>query len=277
MTFEELKNKRVERWQLRPDLAPNDEKEIRQFIKRSGFCYTFHIAKDTIPSLIQTISGSADNNHVHYSQNDPFQEMLNQTFRTYNKQKLFVEVGVFGKHPVIVYRDVFMHLYRIIGSDIRGGYLSKRQRNTKFEQSILTYIEEKGSATRKELRLALQHTIKKNSLPLTKALESLARQLKLVRIREADDNGLQWTTPEYWNSRQCSEAVKLNRDEAIEFLLLRFIDTSIATSRKSLKRFFKYIIPSENLDLSLNSLIQRGLVLIDPELIIDGKRALKIR
>ena len=279
MTPQELAQKRVEHWRLRPDLAPNDEKEIREFIKQAGFCYTYHIPKDTIPSLIQTISGgvTANERHTYPQQNDPFQEMLNETFRKYRRQKLFVEVGVFGKHPVIVYHDVFARLYRIIGSDVRGGYLFRRKRNTKLENNILAYLNDKGAASRRELRMAVVPPNEKSSTVLTKALDSLARQLKLVRIREGGENGLQWTTPEQWNPRLCEYAATLDRNEAIEFLIVRFIRISIATSRKALKRFFKNLLPADILDLSLNSLIQRGLVIVDPELIVDGKHALKSR
>ncbi len=279
MTHRDLAQKRVELWRLRPDLAPNDEKEIREFIKLAGFCYTYHIPKDAIPSLIQTISGTVTSNtwNTYPQQNDPYQEMLNETFRTYHKQKLFVEVGVFGKHPVIVYRDVFARLYRIIGSDVRGGYLSRRKRNTQLENAILSFLQDKGAATRKELRLSVTKPRKKDGNELSKALDSLARQLKIIRIRQGNVIDLQWITPEHWNPQLCEEAVTLDRDEAIEFLILRFVKTAIATSRKALKRFFKHIIPSEFLDLTLNSLIQRGLVVVDPELIIDGKRALKTR
>ncbi len=277
MTKRELKERRVERWRLRPDLAPNDEKEIRAFIKDAGFCFTYHISKDTIPSLIQTITGSSTaNNHFIYSSDDPFHEMLNETFRAYYKKKLFVEVGVFGKHPVIVYRDIFIRLYRIAGTDIRGGYLARRKRNTNLEKAIIAFLNDKGPVTRRELRISLMSK-KTNSIALTKALESLGRQLKVIRIRQAGYDGLMWITPEKWNPRLCTEASKLERDEVIEYLITRFLQTSVATSRKALKRFFNHIIPPEVMDRTLNSLIQRRLVVVDPDLIIDGKKALKTR
>lgn len=278
MTQLELAQKRVERWRLRPDLAPNDENEIRTFIQSAGFCFTYHIAKDSIPSLIQTISGSVEsNNHFGYLSGDPYHEMLHQTFRIYSKKKLFLEVGVFGKHPVIVYRDVLMRLYRIVGTDIRGGYLANRKRNTNLENAIITFLNEKGPATRRELRISLLSTRKTGGVPLSKSLESLSRQLKVVRIRQSGNEGIQWITPEKWNPRLCAEAVELKRDDAIEYLVTRFLKTAVASSRKALRRFFTNIVPPDVMDRTLNSLIQRGLVVVDPDLIIDGKKALKTR
>jgi hypothetical protein len=278
MTSEEYARIRLERWRLRPDLAPNDEHEIRDFIKEAGLCYTYHIPRYTIPSLIQTISGSVTPSEQYsYMPDNPFHEMLNSTFRVFYKKKLFVEVGVFGKHPVIVYRDVFARLYRIIGTEVRGGYLTKRRRNTNLETAIISFMNEKGPVTRRELRISLLSKKKDTAVVLTKALESLGRRLKVIRIRQAGDNGLMWLTPEKWNPRLCTEAAQLERSEAIEYLILRFLNISVATSRRALKRFFNYIIPSDVTDLTLNSLIQRGLIKVDPDLIIDGKKALKSR
>ncbi len=277
MTQRELEQKRVELWRLRPDLAPNDEKEIREFIKEAGFCYTYHIPKDTIPSLIQTITGSVNSEkQFRFSPSDPFYEMLNETFRSYSNHKLFVEISAFGKHPVIVYRDVFARLYRILGTEVRGGYLARRKRNTKLENEIVTYLNEKGATSRRELRMTLLNKQKNNTIELSKALDALGRQLKIVRIR-ASNNGLMWITPEKWNPRLCRDAADIDREEAIEYLIIRCIRIAVALSRKGLKRFFKNIIPTDVIDLHLNSLIQRKLIVTDPDLIIDGKRALKIR
>lgn len=277
MTQTELAEKRVELWRLRPDLAPNDEKEIRKFIKEAGFCYTYHMPKDTIPSLIQTVSGSVNApGRYKNSVDDPFYEMINETFQSYYKQKLFIEVVVFGKHPVIVYRDVFTRLYRLSGADVQRGYLSRRKRNTNLEKNIISFLNENGSTTRRELRLSLLDKRKNNATRLTKALDSLGRQLKIIRTRQKN-NELRWITPETWNPHLCNKAIKIERDEAIEYLALRFLQISVASSRKALRRFFKNVIPPAVMDHTLNSLIQRGIIVIDPDLIRDGKRALKVR
>ncbi len=277
MTQTELAEKRVELWRLRPDLAPNDEKEIRKFIKEAGFCYTYHIPKDTIPSLIQTVSGAVNApGRYKNSPDDPFYEMINETYRSYYNQKLFIEVVVFGKHPVIVYRDVLARLYRLTGTDVQRGYLSRRKRNTNLEKAIISYLNEKGPATRRELRLSLFDKRKNSAIKLTKAIESLGRQLKVIRTRQ-ENNELRWITPEKWNPHLCNEAIKIERDEAIEYLALRFLQISVASSRKALRRFFKNVIPPAVMDHTLNSLIQRGIIVIDPDLIVDGKRALKAR
>lgn len=278
MTEQELREKRVERWRLRPDLAPNNEKEVRSFIKDVGFCRTYHTPKTTIPSLIQTITG-VDNSYPHFNHthDDPYNEMLKETFRRYAQQKLFVEVGVFGKHPVIVYRDVFMRLYRIIGRDIKGGYLTRRQRNTKLETSIISLLTATGPLSRRTIRLSLHGNERSRSNAISAALESLYRQMKLIRVRYVGDDPLEWATPEQWNPCLCQKSTHLSRDEAIEYLILRFLHTAVASSRKTIHRFFKHVIPEEIIDHSVNSLVQRGLILIDPELILDGKKALKAR
>ncbi len=277
MTEQELIQHRVERWRLRPDLAPNNEKEIREFIKTAGLCYTYHISKDSLPSLIQTVSGAIHSpTRYKITLDDPFYAMINETFRSYFKQKLFVEVVIFGKHPVIVYRDVLVRLYRLTGAEIQRGTVSKRKRNTKIENEIISFLNDKGPATRRDIRLAILDKRKNTAGVLTKTLDSLGRQLKIIRSRQ-ENSELLWITPEKWDPRLCDDAIKIERDEAIEYIILRFLQISIASSRKALKRFFKNVIPTDLLDHSLNSLIQRGLIVIDPDLIIDGKRALKAR
>jgi hypothetical protein len=278
MTLKELAQKRAELWRLRPLLAPNSEKEIREFLKLAGFCYTYYIARDTIPSITQTISGThTPKKHFRFSHNDPFREMLDETFHAYSKQKLFVEVGIFGKHPVIVYRDVFALLYRIAGKKVRGGYIKRRKRNTNIEKDILFYLDEMGPAGRREIRASVFSNRRQNPGILTKVLESLSRQLKIIRTRRSHDAGITWITPEVWNPHLCEEATKIDLSEAIENLIIRFLRISVASSRKSLKRFFQYSIPSDIMDYHLNSLLQRGIIITDPELILRGKRALKIR
>jgi hypothetical protein len=278
MTERELIQKRIENWRIRPDLAPNDEKEIREFIKQAGFCYTYHIPRDTIPSLLQTISGSVDLQIAPgYSETDPFNAMLNETFRSYTRQRLFVEVIVFGKHPVIVYRDVFMRLYRLMGSSVRGGYLTRRKRNTRLENDVITFLNEKRTASRKELRLTLLTNKHRQRNELSAALESLGRQLKIVRLRQSGGNELEWATPESWHPELCGESARLDRGEAIDYLIIRLLRTAVAASRKAVHRFFRYTIPADVLDQSLNSLVQRGVIRVDSELIIDGKHALVAR
>ncbi len=278
MKLKDLAEKRTELWRLRPHLAPNNEKEIREFIKSAGFCYTYHISRDTIPSLTQTISGThTPKTHLLFSDTDPFREMLDETFRVYSKQKLFIEVGIFGKHPVIVYRDVFSRLYRIAGKEVRGGSIRRRKRNTNIEKAVLSFLDERGPAGRREIRASVFSNFGKDPGTLTKVLESLSRQLKIIRTRRADEIQIAWLTPEKWNARLCEESSNIDLSETIEYLIIRFLSISIASSRKSLKRFFQHVIPFDIMDYHLNSLIQRGLVVTDTELIIDGKRALKIR
>jgi hypothetical protein len=278
MTIQELVRKRIERWRLRPDLAPNDEKEIRRFIKDVGFCYTFHIPKDTIPSLIQTIGGTQDvGNHFAEKPNNPYHQMLSETFAAYRKQKLFLEVGIFGKHPVTIYRDVFVRIYRVTGNHVRGGSPLRRKRNTKLEQLILEYLTEKETATRRDLRLSVLTKKQHDLNVLTRSLESLSKQLKIIRLRQSDNNELIWMRPEQWSPQLCRQASELSYDDAVEDLILRFLTTTIATSRRAVRKFFKHCIPPTLLDYRLDSLLQRGLILVDPELIIDGKKALKIR
>lgn len=278
MKLKDLAEKRTELWRLRPHLAPNNEKEIREFIKLAGFCYTYHIPRDTIPSLTQTISGiRIPKTHFPFSNTDPFREMLDETFRIYSKQKLFVEVGIFGKHPVIVYRDVFSRLYRIAGKEVRSGYINRRKRNTNIEKAVLSFLDERGPAGRREIRTSVFSNDRKEPGTLTKVLESLSRELKIIRTRRMYDTRIAWLTPEKWNPRLCEESTKIDLSDAIEYLIIRFLRISVASSRKSLKRFFQHVIPSDIMDYHLNSLIQRGLIVTDAELVLEGKRALKIR
>jgi hypothetical protein len=279
MTKHELDRNRLERWRLRPELAPNDEKEIRSFLKEMGYCYTYHVQNEILPSLIQTIKGTTERD-VHPSNNhdDPFQEILTETFRSYERQRLFIELNCFGNHPVIVYRDVFIRLFRLHGGTTRRRHLGlPGKRMSGLENAVLKYIREKGGATRRELRFSLVQKRRTDARRLTRALDVLSRDLRIVRGRRYSNEEILWTTPVQWYSRLPSSVSALDTDEALEYLILRFLKTTIASSRRTIRLFFRHIVPSEHIDLSLNSLIKRGLITVDPHLILDGKRALILR
>jgi hypothetical protein len=279
MTQYDLEQCRVRRWRIRPDLAPNDEKEIRSFLKEVGYCYTYHIQNDILPSLLQTIKGTREpDKHPSGLHNDPFQEILTETFRSYERQRLFIEVNCFGKHPVIVYRDVFTRLIRLLGISSRNRRpgLPKR-RTTGLEDAVLKYIREKGGATRRELRVSIIQKRKTDARRLTKALETLGQDLRIVRGRKYHNDEIFWMTPLQWYSRLPDAINYMDGEEALEYLILRFLKTTVASSRRTIRSFFKHIVAPDQLDLSLNSLIKRGLITVDPHLIIDGKRALILR
>ncbi len=278
MTLRELQKRRIEVWRLSPGLAPNNEKEIREFLKKAGFCYTYHVQKNLLPSLIQTIKGSTElEGSFSYTNDDPFHEILSETFRIYERHKLFIEVNCFGKHPVIVYRDVFIRLYRLLCTPIRTRFSGVRRRPTRLEDSILKHINDSGGATRRELRMTFLQRKKTDARRLTRTIEALGRDLRIVRGRRTRNDEIYWMTPRQWFDKLDDLAGDLHGEESLEYIILRFLNTSIATSRRSIRNFFKTSFPPVTIDFVLNSLIQRGLITVDPNLVIDGKRALKPR
>jgi hypothetical protein len=168
-------------------------------------------------------------------------------------------------------------LFAILGES----YLGRRRRSysvqsrfTKFELAAYKIILEKGPISRKHLTLVLNLWNKMSRRQLGNGLQKLWKALKILRVGYARQDGALWDIPIRWDPSLRESASAVPREKAVAKLIKKYITMAVATSRKRISKAFAGILTPTQISEGLRYLLLKKSVVVDNELILDGKKAL---
>lgn len=277
MTVEEFEEKRAQLWHLRPEFALTAERELFKFVQGVGAASLSRAKNALFPSLVRAIDGSARRRHPGWDRHSPYAELMEKFLSRFIESKQIFEVNLVQDTPGVVSREWMVALFAILGES----HLGRRRRAyfvqprfTKLEDSVYKVIREKGPISQRHLTLALNLWTKTSRRQMGKGLQKLWKALKILRVGYAWQDGALWDTPMHWDPSLRESASAIPPEKAVAELIKKYITMTVATSRKRISRAFAAILTPTQISEALRYLLLKKSVVVDKNLILDGKKAL---
>jgi hypothetical protein len=277
MTVEEFEEKRVRQWHLRPEFALTAERELFKFVQDVGAVSLSLGKKALFPSLVQAIDGSTRRWYPRVYRNSPYAELMERFWNRYVESRQIFEINLVHDTPGVVSREWMIALFAILGESHLGRRrrsYSVQSRFTKFELATYKVILEKGPISRKHLTIALNLWNKTSRRQLGNGLQKLWKALKILRVGYARQDDALWDIPIRWDPSLRESASAVPREKAVAKLIKNYITMAVATSRKRISKAFAGILTPTQISEALRYLLLKKSVVVDNELILDGKKAL---
>jgi hypothetical protein len=277
MTVEELEEKRALRWHLRSEYALTTESEVFEFVRDVGATSLSPGEKLLFPSLIHAIDGSSQRRHRQWYKNGPYSELIEKFWNRYSESRQIFQIALPKNTPGIASREWMIALFAILSGSHFG---HRRLRNllkpsfSGFELAVYEVIQENGPIPKTNLALALNLWKKTSRRKLEKALLKLWGALKILRIGYTRRAGALWDIPTRWDPSLAKSSAGVLRETAAADLIKKYIEMNVATSRKRISKAFAGILTPAEVSEALHYLLLKRSVLVDKDLVLDGKRAL---
>jgi hypothetical protein len=277
MTVAEFEEKRARQWHLRPEFALTAESELFKFVQGVGAASLSLGNNALFPSLLHAIDGSARRWYPRLHRNSPQAELVEKFRKRYVESRQLFEVNLVQDTPGVVSREWMIALFAILGesqSARRRRSYSVRPKFTKLELAACKVIQEKGPISQKHLPLALNLWTKTSRRQLGNALQKLWKALKILRVGYTRQDGALWDIPIRWDPSLRESAGAVQREKAVAELIKKYVTMAVATSRKRISKAFAGILTPVQISEALRYLLLKKSVVVDGNLILDGKKAL---
>ncbi len=272
MKPDELNYHRQARWRITPEHAIESNDDLQTFLEDIKWCFITPQKNIAFPSLQGAIFGGAERK-ISAAKQAAFQIALKELWKSRAIRNSFVQIHALGRSPMIVSRDICRKIARIyLPPTISPKKLRRNGTINSFEMEILERLEESG-LSKKQLRLALDLRRKKRT-ELDKALRNLKKRLLVVEACvDEDDYIVNHFTPRYLRITEKS----FKNPQVLttgEFLVELYMRTVIADTRSGIKSFFKGILSPQIIDGALYKLLLQSHLKVEPEIIINNKKAI---
>ncbi|MEE9288540.1 MAG: hypothetical protein V3U69_03005 [Bacteroidota bacterium] len=272
MTIEELEQFRAGKWRQRPERAPDTEKEMPRFVDEMGFCLIHDRKNAPLPSLVRAIE-----NVTSPRRNPETNVLLKSFWETYRPKKKVLECNLILNSLSVITSSYLPLFYAAVGDphparDYRKQFREKRL--TLLDVRVYESILKEGPISWKGLRLALNAWQKKQARMLEQSLWRLWKGLKIVRVGPSDREGFLWRTTSSWDKRILSRSSAWTRQEALQRLILHYVEMAVATSRRQVRRVFRDLAEPSSINAAVNQLFLASRLDVDPDLVLVGKRAI---
>jgi len=272
MTRRDLIAARTNSWRLKPELALTTVEEIDEFVDAMGMCVQVPKAGVALPSLAQALIGRET---VPSQSKGILKEILSSFWEKAFSKRRFIEAPVLWHTPIVLSKNMFTLFYTVLKS--RRIDRAPLPRTSRLQREVIEFIAHHKVATRKQIRefiSANRRAPGATQESLDRALLTLWSQLDIIRTGFIHGEGMLWQATLSWDRSIKQRARRFSRQEALKKIVEQFIVTTIATTRRHLKRTFRSVALPQEIDTAINDLLLQGTIKVDPELIIGGKRAL---
>jgi hypothetical protein len=277
MTVEEFVDKRERKWHLRPELALATESEMFQFIRDVGVASLSPQKKCLFPSLAQAIEGASHRRHAQWFKNRPYAELMERFWNRYIESRRAFMVNLLSNTPGVVSREWMVALLALHGegssSRRRHGY-SVRPKFSRYELDAYDIIQKNGPLSKRQLILALNLWNRTSRRKLEKSLLKLWKALRIIQVGYAQREGMIWEVPVRWDPSLKKEADETSQESAAARLIKKYVDVAVATNRKRISKAFAGILTPSAISDILHNLLLTKSILVDKQLVLDGKKAL---
>jgi hypothetical protein len=277
MTVEEFEEKRALRWRLRSEYALTTEREVFKFVQDVGAASLSPGKELLFPSLIHAIDGSSHRRHRQWYKNGPFSELIEKFWNRYSESRRIFQVALPKNTPGVASREWIIALFAILSgsqSGRRRGGNPVKPSFSRFELAIYEIIQENGPIPKNGLALALNLWKKTSRRKLEKGLFKLWSALKILRLGYTRRGGALWDTPTRWDPSLAESSAGVLREGAAADLIKKYVEMTVATSRKRISKAFAGILTPSEVSETLHYLLLKRSIVVDKELVLDGKRAL---
>jgi hypothetical protein len=279
MTVEEFVDKRERKSHLRPELALTMENEMFRFVRDVGATSISAERKGLFPSLAQAIDGLSHPRHAQWSKNRPHAELIERFWNRYIESRRAFIVNLLCNTRGVVSREWMVALLTLRGEGSSSSHkhtYSTRPKFSRFELAVDDIIREKGPLSRRQLILALDLWNRTSRRKLEKSLLKLWKALKILQVGYTRREGAIWEVPTRWDPSLQEDADGLSQEKAATELIKKYVESVVATNRKRISKAFAGIPTPAEISDTLHALFLKKSIVIDKELVLDGKKALTV-
>jgi hypothetical protein len=276
MTVDEFLDKRERKWRLRPELALTTESEIFRFIRDVGVASLSPEKKCLFPSLAQAIEGSSHRGHARWYKNRPYAELIQRFWNRYIESRRAFVVNLLSNTQGVTSREWMVSLLTVHGesSSRRRRRYAVRPKFSEFELAVYDIIRKKGPLSKGQLILALNLWNRTSRRKLEKSLLKLWKALKILQVGYMRREGMIWEVPVRWDPSLQKDADGLSREKAAAGLIKKYVEMAVATNRKRISKAFAGILTPSEISDTLHNLLLTKSIVVDKQLVLDGKKAL---
>jgi hypothetical protein len=277
MTVEEFVDKRERKWHLRPELALTAESEMFRFVRDVGAASISPERKSLFPSLAQAIDGSSHCRHARWYKNRSHAELIERFWNRYIESRRAFIVNLLSNTQGVVSRECMVALLTLQGessSSRRRHRYSIRPKFSRFELAVYDVVRKKGPLSKRQLILALNLWNKTSRRKLEKSLLKLWKALRIIQVGYTRREGTIWEVPVRWDPSLKKEVNETSQESAAAQLIKKYVETAVATNRKRISKAFAGILTPPAISDTLHNLLLTKSILIDKQLVLDGKKAL---
>jgi len=202
-----------------------------------------------------------------------YNEILNEVRKLRNNFD-FVSIGGFN---VIVTKEFFTNYLSLLLERSRTNGVYKHLpigRYTKSERDLYEAMLEHGPISRKSLIYLFGITGKKSRELLDQSLLKLWEKLWITCVSYQKEEGTTWQALVDWDKTSIRKALKMEREEALEKIVLAIVRSSKVITRPQIRRLLKFIATIETIDETITRLMVKNTIDVSPKIIINGKKGL---
>jgi len=240
-TSPELAQSRRERWRLTPERAVRTLDDAREFLRDVGFCLLYPVRPAVVvPTFIGATLGAEESlPTTKQAAVDPRARLASELVIRLLNEKLAFEVPYGSETSLLVSAAEFPYFYALIGERNPKTPPSAGPRGEKMLVRHTFELIQKAAATEQQLLTNLGKSISESAL--VRALQELWSHLRIVRIdsRASDHaNAITWDALSRWAEKEVRTGMHMSRDEALSFLISRYLESVVAAEPREVEDFF---------------------------------------
>jgi hypothetical protein len=149
-----------------------------------------------------------------------------------------------------------------------------RPKFARFELAVYDIIRKKGPLSKRQLILALNLWNRTSRRQLVKSLLKLWKALRILQVGYTRREGTIWEVPVRWDPSLQKDADGLSQEKAAAQLIKKYVEMAVAANRKRISKAFAGILTPSEISDTLDALLLKKSIVVDKQLVLDGKKAL---
>ena len=255
--------RRRENFRQRPGLRVKSARDARRFVDAVGFCSTFHVFPEGVPSLWEAVVGRPRPRWPRRSHHDAG---IGLTWELKNVLPHRREV-YYGKlvksRPVLVALDLFPAFHALVrGSQRARQYVGEYQagRLSLTAKRIMDSLMRESPQFTRGLRAECFMLEPSRTREFERAMAELQQGLWIVKVEERYEPSFsyRWDLLERWLPEAAAEGRRLSRSAALDRVLARHVLAAVYSTPLLLARLFG--VSRTEIDAALSRLARSGTV-----------------
>src|SRR6266545_4798071 len=256
-----LLGRRRGNFRQRPGLRVRSAPEALRFVNTVGFCSTFYVFPEGLPSLWEAVAGRPNPRWPRRSHHDAGIGLTwNLKDVLPSRRQVYYGKLVKGR-PVLVALDLFPAFYALVrGAQRARDYAAEYQagRLSATAKRLMESLVRESPQYTRGLRAESFMLEPSKTREFERAMAELQQGLWIVKTEERYEPtfSYRWDLLEAWLPETVAAGRRLSRERALEHLVARYARAAVFTRERLLQRLFG--CPAADVTRAVGRLVERG-------------------
>ena len=261
--------RRQENFRQRPRLRVRSARDARRFVDAVGFCSTFHVFPDGVPSLWEAVVGRPRPRWPRRSHHDPGIGLTWELKDVLPRRREVYYGKLVKQRPVLVALDLFPAFHALVrGSQRARHYLREYEtgRLSLAAKRIMDSLMRESPQYTRGLRAECFMLEPSRTREFERAMAELQQGLWIVKTEERYEPSFsyRWDLLERWLPEATAEGRRLRRSAALERVLARHLRAAVFSTPAVLARLLG--VGRGEVEAALARLARAGAIRADVEI-----------